>query len=67
MKKNKYGNIEDLLVKVKMVTPIGTVERGMMCPRISSGPDINQMILGSEGILGVITEAVIKVEVYQII
>jgi alkyldihydroxyacetonephosphate synthase len=61
MKKNKYGNIEDLVVKVKMVTPLGTVERGMMCPRISSGPDINQMILGSEGIFGVITEAVIKV------
>jgi FAD/FMN-containing dehydrogenase len=35
-----------------------------MCPRISSGPDINQMILGSEGIFGVITEAVVKVTVF---
>jgi len=30
-------------------------------PRLSSGPDINQIFLGSEGTLGVITEAVVKV------
>ena len=27
MKKNIYGNIEDLLVRVKIVTPRGTMER----------------------------------------
>mmetsp|Transcript_15515 Transcript_15515/g.26720 ORF Transcript_15515/g.26720 Transcript_15515/m.26720 type:complete len:590 (+) Transcript_15515:111-1880(+) len=61
MKKNVYGNIEDLLVAVRMVTPSGTVEKNCEVPRISSGPDIFQMILGSEGILGVITEVVLKV------
>ena len=30
-------------------------------PRVSSGPDINQIILGSEGCLGIITEVVFKV------
>lgn len=61
MKKNVYGNIEDLLISVKTVTPIGLVERECNVPRISAGPDINQMILGSEGTLGVMTEAVLKI------
>jgi len=61
MKKNTYGNIEDILVTARMVTPIGTIEKGCNVPRISSGPDVNHIILGSEGTLGVITEAVIKV------
>ncbi|CAL1275276.1 unnamed protein product [Larinioides sclopetarius] len=61
MKKNVYGNIEDMIVHIKMVTPKGVVQRNCQAPRISSGPDIHQIILGSEGILGVITEVIMKV------
>lgn len=61
MKKNVYGNIEDLVVSVKMVTCKGTLERKVSAPRISSGPDFNHVILGSEGTLGVITEVQLKV------
>ena len=60
MKKNRYGNIDDILINVKVVTPSGTFTKKQDCPRVSSGPDLNQFILGSEGTLGVITEAVIK-------
>jgi len=60
MRKNKYGNIEDILVHVKMVTPLGTVQKNVQVPRISTGPDIHQMILGSEGTYGIITEVVTK-------
>jgi alkyldihydroxyacetonephosphate synthase len=56
MKKNVYGNIEDILVRVKMVTVQGVLEKNVMAPRISCGPDFNQIIMGSEGLLGVITE-----------
>ncbi|XP_026680918.1 alkyldihydroxyacetonephosphate synthase [Diaphorina citri] len=49
MKKNLYGNIEDLLVQVTMVTARGTLERPCRGPRVSSGPDFNHVILGSEG------------------
>ena len=61
MKKNLYGNIEDLVVHVRMVTARGTIEKSSLGPRQSTGPDINQFILGSEGILGVITEVTIKI------
>lgn len=61
MKKNVYGNIEDLLVKVRMVTSKGVLERDCLAPRLSCGPDFNQIVLGSEGTLGVITEVVVKV------
>lgn len=61
MKKNVYGNIEDLVVRVKMVTSKGTLERYVSAPRVSCGPDFNHVILGSEGMLGVITEVQLKV------
>ena len=49
MKKNIYGNIEDLVVHIKCVTPRGTMEKSCQVPRISCGPDIHHFILGSEG------------------
>ncbi|XP_071523561.1 alkyldihydroxyacetonephosphate synthase, peroxisomal isoform X2 [Panulirus ornatus] len=61
MKKNIYGNIEDLLIQVKVVTPRGTVERYTAGPRVSAGPDVHHFILGSEGTLGVITEVTMKI------
>nr|XP_033802067.1 alkyldihydroxyacetonephosphate synthase, peroxisomal [Geotrypetes seraphini] len=61
MKKNIYGNIEDLVVHIKMVTPCGVIEKSCLSPRMSTGPDIHHFILGSEGTLGVVTEVTIKI------
>lgn len=67
MKKNRYGNIEDLVVRVRMVTGRTedeseiTLERGTLVPRESCGPDFDHVILGSEGTLGVITEVALKI------
>nr|XP_014349357.1 PREDICTED: alkyldihydroxyacetonephosphate synthase, peroxisomal isoform X2 [Latimeria chalumnae] len=61
MKKNIYGNIEDLAVHIRMVTPRGVTEKSCQGPRMSTGPDIHHFILGSEGTLGVITEVTIKI------
>ncbi|DAZ93335.1 TPA: hypothetical protein N0F65_010801 [Lagenidium giganteum] len=61
MKKNIYGNIEDLVINVKMVTTNGTLERACNVPRVSMGPDVTQLLLGSEGILGIFTEVTLRV------
>ncbi|KAI3356252.1 hypothetical protein L3Q82_017499, partial [Scortum barcoo] len=61
MKKNIYGNIEDLVVHVKMVTPQGVIEKSCQGPRMSTGPDIHHFIMGSEGTLGVVTEVTMKI------
>lgn len=62
MKKNKYGNIDDIILNVRVVTPTGTFTKNQNVPRMSSGPNLNEFVLGSEGIFGIITEAVIKVK-----
>ena len=56
MKKNKYGNIEDILVDVNLVTAQGVVAREGSFPRESIGLDPRRFILGSEGNLGIITQ-----------
>jgi len=61
MKKNRYGNIEDLVVALRAVTPMGEYRSSGAYPRISTGPDMNHMLLGSEGTLGVITEVSLKI------
>lgn len=61
MKKNVYGNIEDIVVRVKMVTCKGVLERNISAPRVSCGPDFNHLVLGSEGTLGIVTEVIVKV------
>ena len=50
-----YGNIEDLVMDLEAV-PDGAVLRTRRTPRASSGPDLRQLFLGSEGTLGIVTE-----------
>lgn len=61
MKKNTYGNIEDIVQSMTLVTSVGTFSKKDHWPRVSAGPDFDQLILGHEGNLGVITEAIIRV------
>lgn len=60
MKKNRYGNIEDLVLDLGVVTPAGVVEHRQPAPRASIGADPRQWIFGSEGTLGIVTSAVVK-------
>lgn len=56
----KYGRIEQLFAGGRMETPRGLIELPHF-PASAAGPDIKQMILGSEGRMGVITQAKVKV------
>lgn len=51
-----YGNIEDVLLALEMVLPDGRVLRTRDTPRAAAGPDLRQLVMGSEGTLGVVTE-----------
>jgi alkyldihydroxyacetonephosphate synthase len=55
-----YGGIDALLVSTKIVTPRGELTT-LTVPRHAAGPDLKQVILGSEGTLGVIVEATVRI------
>jgi len=56
----KYGRIEQLFAGGRMETPRGLIELPHF-PASAAGPDVKEMILGSEGRMGVITQAKVKV------
>jgi alkyldihydroxyacetonephosphate synthase len=60
MKKNRYGNIEDILLDVTVISSLGKLERSQVVPRESIGLDPKLWVIGSEGSLGIITSAVVK-------
>jgi FAD/FMN-containing dehydrogenase len=56
-----YGGVEDLLVGLEAVLADGEVIRIKNSPRRSVGPDLRHLFIGSEGMLGFITEATVKI------
>lgn len=60
MKKNKYGNIEDIVLDVTVAASDGKLERKTPVPRESVGMDSRRLMFGSEGTLGIITSAIVK-------
>ena len=55
----RYGRIEDLFVGGHIETPIGQLDLPVF-PASSAGPDLRELILGSEGRLGIITRATVR-------
>ncbi len=54
-----YGKIEHRVESLRMAFPGGAIATPAV-PAAAAGPDLNQMIAGSEGILGVITQATVR-------
>jgi alkyldihydroxyacetonephosphate synthase len=55
-----YGRFDELVLALRVATPAGTLSLGR-APRSAAGPDLRQLVLGSEGALGVITALTIAV------
>lgn len=58
----KYGKAEDLVLQLEAALPPGKLVETMKVPSHASGPGIIQAIVGSEGTLGIITKASMRIE-----
>lgn len=56
----RYGRIEAMFAGGRLETPTGTLEIPTF-PASAAGPDLREWVLGSEGRLGVLTEATVRV------
>nr|MBA3873142.1 FAD-binding oxidoreductase [Anaerolineae bacterium] len=49
----KYGKIEDHILSLEFVTPTGELVTTPSVPRHAVGPELTQLLIGSEGTLGI--------------
>ncbi len=54
-----YGRIEDLFTGGTVISPAGVLEL-LPHPASAAGPDLRQLVLGSEGRMGIITKATVR-------
>ena len=57
----KYGKAPDMVLALEVVLPTGKIMRTKPFPRSAAGPNLNWLFMGSEGMLGVITETTIRI------
>jgi alkyldihydroxyacetonephosphate synthase len=57
----KYGKIASMVLGMEVVLPTGRVIRTRAVPQSAAGPNLNHLFIGSEGTLGVITEATLTI------
>ena len=58
---SRYGNIENMIVGIKVVLPDGELLDVRHVPRRSVGPSLIEMFIGSEGTLGMIVELTFRI------
>jgi len=56
----KYGNIQDHVLGIELVTPTGDIVQLPSVPKHAAGPELTQLLIGSEGTLGIITACILK-------
>jgi len=55
-----YGRFDSLVSSVRLLTPVGEM-RTLQSPHTAAGPSLRELIVGSEGTLGVIPDVTVRV------
>jgi alkyldihydroxyacetonephosphate synthase len=55
-----YGRFDELVTSLALTTPVGEL-RTLATPHTAAGPSLREVALGSEGVLGAITEVTVRV------
>ena len=55
-----YGRFNDMVRGLRAVTPAGVLDLGR-APESAAGPDLRQLLIGSEGVFGIITRVRLRV------
>jgi alkyldihydroxyacetonephosphate synthase len=55
-----YGRIDELVEGLRLIAPAGEVDARAL-PASAAGPDLRELLVGSEGVLGVICDATLRV------
>lgn len=58
----KYGKAEDQVLQVEAVVPPGRTLSTLRVPSHAAGPDLLQLLVGSEGTLGIITQVAVRID-----
>ncbi len=59
-----YGKVEDLVLSQEYITPVGTIKT-VDIPAYATGPNIDQIMIGSEGAYGILVSVTLKVFRHQ--
>ncbi|MBV8178597.1 MAG: FAD-binding oxidoreductase [Mycobacterium sp.] len=55
-----YGRFDDMVRGLHVITPAGVLDLGR-APQSAAGPDLRQLLIGSEGVFGIITRVRVRV------
>ena len=55
-----YGRFDDMIRGLRVITPAGVLDLGR-APQSAAGPDLRQLVIGSEGVFGIITQVRVAV------
>ncbi len=58
---SRWGSIEDFVLAITVVLANGEMVSTRLAPRAALGPDIKSMFIGSEGTLGIVLDATLKI------
>ncbi|MBA5850754.1 FAD-binding oxidoreductase [Clostridium sp. cel8] len=57
----KYGKMDDMVNSIEVVLPTGEIVRTHKAPKNSTGPELKDLFLGSEGVYGIVTKVEMKI------